>query len=532
MRRGTSGTRALVRLALRRDRITLPIWIAVLGVIPASVYGSYSTFYPTAAERSALTSTIGRNPSVAVLYGPAFDLSTAGGFTAWRFGGFLALLTGLMAIFTMTRHTRAEEDSGRAELLASGAIGRYAFLTAAIVVSMGASLLIGALEAMSLGAAGAPWAGSVALGAATASAGLVFTGVAAVACQLASWSRSANGLAASVLGLVFLLRAVGDTSSNARWVSWLSPIGWAQQLRPFAHERWWVLVLPLLTTVATVSAAYAIVARRDLGVGVLPPRPGPSRATPSISSPFALAWRLQRGALTGWLVGIVLSGAVFGSIASGIGDLLGDSTASHEMFERLGGTSGLVDAFLASIAGISGMVVALYGVQAMLRLRTEETSERLEPLLATRVGRLQWAAGHLVFVFGGTALILLAGGVATGVTHGLRVHSVAGSVGDMAEATLAQVPATWLILAIGVALFGIVPRFSHLAWGVAGLALAISLLGPVLDVPQAVLDVSPFGHIPKLPGGQLSAVPFIVLTAMAVTAVAAGLVAFQRRDIG
>ena len=180
------GTGALVRLALRRDRLMLSIWIVVLGVMPASIANAYETFYPSAADRAGLTATIGGNPSVAVIYGPAFDLSTAGGFTAWRIGGVLAVFTALMAIFAVTRHSRAEEDSGRAELLASGAVGRSALLTAAIAVAAGASLLIGMLEALVLIAADLPVTGAIALGLGTAATGVVFAAIAAVACQLAA----------------------------------------------------------------------------------------------------------------------------------------------------------------------------------------------------------------------------------------------------------------------------------------------------------------------------------------------------------
>ena len=438
-----------------------------------------------------------------------------------------------MAIFTVTRHSRAEEDSGRAELLASGAVGRSALLTAAIAIAAGASLLIGMLEALVLIAADLPVAGAVALGLATAATGVVFAAITAVACQLAAYARTANGIAAGVLGLAFLLRAVGDSTTGARWLSWLSPIGWAQQLRPFAGERWWVLGAPGAHRGRRRCARFFfLLPRRDIGAGVLPPRPGPARAAPALASPVALAWRLQRGALLGWTVGMVTCGAVFGSIANGIGDLVGDSEQAQEIFERMGGPGGLVDAFLASLAGIYGMVVALYGVQATLRLRAEETSHHAEVLLATPVGRLQWAASHLVFAFGGSGVILLAAGAATGVTHGLRSASLGQAVGDMIVAAAAQIPAMWLVVAVGVTLFGAAPKLSVAAWGVAGLALAISMFGPVLDVPQIVLDLSPFSHVPKLPGAEVTATPLVLLCAAGALALLSGLGALRRRDIG
>ncbi|WP_143265266.1 ABC transporter permease, partial [Amycolatopsis lexingtonensis] len=343
-----AGTWHLTRLALRRDRVVLPIWIVLLSIVPASTVNTFTQFYPTVADRLALQAGANANPSYALLYGPPFNLTTAGGFIAWRMCGFLALLTGLMVVFTVTRHTRAEEDTGRAELLASAVVGRYAALTSALFVAGGASVLIGLVQTVSLIGAGLPAAGSIAFGAAEALAGLGFTAVAAVAVQLAEYSRTANGIGTAVVGAAFLVRGAGDSTVDARWLSWLSPIGWVQQVRAFAVERWWVLLLPAAFALVVGAIGYWLLPRRDVGVGILPPRPGPARAAASLRSPFALAWRLHRGPLTGWLVGVAVVGAVFGSIASGIGDLVGSSPQAQQIFERLGGSHALTQAFLAA----------------------------------------------------------------------------------------------------------------------------------------------------------------------------------------
>lgn len=526
------GTWHLTRLALRRDRVILPIWIVLLSIVPASTVSTYAQFYPTAASRAALAAGAAANPSFGLLYGPAFDLGTAGGFIAWRMGGLLALLIGLMAVFTVTRHTRAEEDSGRAELLASTVVGRYATLTSAVAVSAGASLLIGVIQVVTLIGAKLPAAGALAFGAGIALAGLVFTAVAAVAVQLAEYSRTANGIGTAVVGVAFLLRGAGDSTSDAHWLSWLSPLGWPQQLRPFAGERWWVLVLPVAATLVIGAVGYALLPRRDFGVGLIPPRPGPAEAAPSLRSPFALAWRLQRGPLLGWVIGLAVGGAVFGSIASGITGLVGQTEQTKEIFERLGGTDAIVDAFLSTMVGLFAMLASLYGIQATLRMRTEETAVRLEPLLATRVGRLRWAGSHLVFAFLGTALLVLVGGVLLGLTNGLRAGDVGGSVGHLLPAVLVQVPAAWVVIGLSTLIFGLLPKFTGASWAVGALALLISLFGPVVNAPQAVLDVSPFQHPPKLPGQEFTATPLVWLLVVAAAALAAGLAGWRRRDVG
>ncbi|MPY79922.1 MAG: ABC transporter permease [Actinophytocola sp.] len=448
-----AGTGQLVRLALRRDRVVVPPWLAVIGVLPAGVVNAYEQLYPNEAMRAPLTSTVGGNPALAVLIGPAFDLSTPGGFTAWRVLGFLGVITALMVVFTVTRHTRAEEETARHELLASGVVGRYAPLTAAVLVAGGAATVAGLLATAVLLAAGLTTAGALAFGAAVAGVGWVFTGVAAVAAQLVAFGRTSNGIATGVLGASYLLRGLGDASDEASWLSWLSPIGWAQQLRPFAGERWWVLALPLAATVGTLAAGYLLLGRRDAGAGILPERIGRAHATPSLRSPFALAWRLHRGSLVGWTVGVALAGAAFGAVALGIGDLIGDNPTMRAMVARMGGSELIIDAFLAQIAGIFGMVAAFYGVQATLRARGEEVVTRLEPLLATAVTRWRFVLSHLVFALLGTAVVLAVAGLAAGISHGLRAGDVAGNVGAMLAAALVRLPAIWLVVGVAAVLW-------------------------------------------------------------------------------
>ncbi|NBH12245.1 ABC transporter permease, partial [Amycolatopsis sp. SID8362] len=265
---------------------------------------------------------------------------------------------------------------------------------------------------------------------------------------------------------------------------------------------------------------------------ILPPRPGPARAAASLRTPFALAWRLHRGPLLGWLIGVAVVGAVFGSIASGIGDLVGSSPQAQQIFERLGGSHALTQAFLAAMAGMFAMVASLYGVQAALRMRGEETAIRLEPVLATSVGKLRWAGGHLVFAFFGTAALLLVGGLFMGLANGLRTGDVGGSIGDTLAGMLVQLPAAWVVVALAVAIFGLAPAYSAAGWAVGALALLLSLFGPVVNLPQAVLDVSPFQHPPKLPGQEFAATPIVWLLVVAVVALVAGLAGWRRRDVG
>lgn len=524
-----AGFRPLVRLALRRDRVTLPIWIIVLALLGTATYGSYATVFPSAADRAALITSLATSPALKVLYGPAFDLNTAGGFVAWRIGGFLALLTGVMAMLTVVRHTRAEEESGRAELLGSGVVGRHGLLAAAVAVALGGAAVAGALQALALISGGAPVEGSLALGASSAACGAVFAGVAAVTAQVGSFSRTANGASFAVLGVAFMLRAVGDTSSGSAWVSWLSPLGWAQQVRAFVANRWWVLLLSVAASAVLLVVAVALARRRDVGVGLLAPRDGAATAPGSLRSPLGLAWRLQRGSLLGWLAAFVIMGLILGSLAGSLSGLLSGNKVATDIFTRLGGSHALEQAFVAAMLGVLGLGAAAFGVQAVLRAHAEETQGRAEAVLATATSRWSWLSSHLLLAVVGSGVLVLTGAAAVGTTAALTVTV---TFTQTLASSLVQLPAVWVVTGVAALLVGCLPRLSVLSWAVAGIVLIISLWGPILNLPESVLDLSPFQHVPHLPGGTVTTLPLVVLSIVAIVLFVISAVGVRRRDVG
>ncbi|MFE1410323.1 ABC transporter permease [Streptomyces sp. NPDC058746] len=517
-----AGTGALLRLALRRDRVMMPVWVLGTTLLVASMPGALGSVYATAAERAAAAASMNANSSMRAMYGPVFS-DSLGGLTAWRAGVYGAVLAAAMSLVIVIRHTREEEETGRQELLSAAMVGRRAPLTAALLAAFVANTCVALLVTLALAGQGAR--GALALGAALAGTGMLFAGTAAIAAQLTESARAAKGLTAAVLGAAFVLKAAGDagTAGGTSPLTWLSPLGWVENVRAFAATRWWVLALLAAAVVVQAGAGYALAGRRDLGMSFLPARPGPAEGR--LGTAGALAWRLQRGGVIGWSAGFLIAGIVFGGMADGAADLVGGNEKTREIIERMGGQSGLTDAFLATMAGMFGMVAALYIVASVLRLSGEESGQRAEPLLANAVGRLRWAGGHLAVAFGGSALILLLAGLGLGIGHG---QDLPGTIG----ATLAQLPAVWVIGALAALLYGAAPQYAAAAWAVAGTALALGWIGPALNLPQSVLDLSPFAHLPKLPGAQSPAwAPLLTLTALAVALTAAGLAALRRRDL-
>jgi ABC-2 type transport system permease protein len=529
-----TGTTALAKLALRRDRIMLPAWlyVVIIGVC-ANAY-TFVKLYKTASSRAALVASGQGNPALLFLYGRLNGTST-GALTAWRYGVWGALIAVLMTIFLVIRHTRADEESGRLELIGSARVGRQAPLMSALAVAAVANAVLTVVLCAALPLLGLPAAGSAALSLAIGTCGLAFAGISAVAAQLTSSARAARGLAIGVLGVAFLARAVGDSAGagGPGWLTWVLPLGWTEEFRPFAAERWWVLALPVALFAVGVGLAFVLAAHRDYGAGLLPDRPGRPAATAALRGPLSLAWRLQWGALAGWAAAYAVLFAVCGAAGKGIGQLFGSSSALEKEFTRLGGQSGLVNAYLASLMLLAGLVAAAYAVSTVLRLGTEETDGRADPVLAGTPGRVRWGLSHVLVAVVGTAALLAIAGVATGLGYGLRAGGTGGEVVRMLGAGMAELPAALLIAGIAVAAFGLLPQVSAaVSWTVVGLAVALNIFGQVIQLSHWVLDVSPFSHVPRLPGGTVSASPLLGLSALAVAFAVAGLAGLRRRDIG
>ena len=531
---GLTGTGALARLAVRRDRIGLAAGVYVIVVAVTGTAYAFKRLYPTAAGRAALAATGEGNPALRFLYG-RLDGDSIGSLTTWRYGIWAGIFAALMTIFVVIRHTRTDEEAGRLELVGSAVVGRQAALAAGLLTAAAASVAVSVLLCVTLPLAGLPAVGAAALALAIGCCGLAFAGVAAVAAQLTSSARSARGIALAALGVAFVLRGVGDSAgaSGPSWLSWASPLAWIQFTRPFADQRWWVLCLPLAVFALGTALAFVLAARRDLGAGLLPDRPGRATASRLLSGPFGLAWRLEWGTLLGWVAGFVFTFWACGAAAKGIGQLFGTSSALQREFTRIGGQAAITNAYLAALILLAGLVAAGYATSTVLRLRSEETGELAEQVLATATGRIRWALSYIVVAVAGSVALLAVAGAATGLGYGLRAGSVGHQVAQLLGAAFAQLPATLAVAAVAVLLFGLWPEAAVPgAWTAVGLAVAIELFGQVLQLSHWVLDISPFTHTPRLPGGTVAAAPLLWLGLAALGFTAAGLIGLARRDIG
>ncbi|QBD80202.1 ABC transporter permease [Ktedonosporobacter rubrisoli] len=525
-----AGTGVLVRLILRRDRLLLLLWIMLATLVVIGIAAGVAAAYPSVQARQAFANESMSNPTQVLMIGHIYSTSV-GGLVAWRVRGAAAIILAVASILTITRHTRTEEELGRRELLGSAVVGRHAQLLAALIVTLGANLLVSVLITTGLLSLGLPLAGSLALGLSLAAAGWIFATFAAVVAQATESARAANGLALLIFGLSYLLRAIGD--SGVPWLSWFSPFGWTQQMRPFAAEQWWPLLLVLGLVVVLVAASYALSSQRDLGAGFLPPRSGPATASAGLRTPLALAWRLQWGTLITWTVASAGIGAALGGVGqSATNQVFGQF---KDLFTRMGNSPQLVDSFFALSIYIASQVISIYAIQTVLRLRSEEANGRADPLLAMPISRFRWACSHLIIAAIGPAIVLTALGLGMGLTYGLITGNVGFELLRLGTAALIRVFAILVMVGIALALYGLLPRFALLGtYVLLGLFLLLELLVEFHLIPSLLLAASPFVLTPTLPAAQLSVASAALLALLVgVTAVLtwAGLSGFRRRDI-
>lgn len=521
-----AGLGVFVRTFLRRDR-WMVLWFTVgITLLYWSQAASVRGLYKTQAEFDRAAASMHDNAAFVAMAGPPRALNTEGGQVTWQASAFGAIVIGLMAMFLVTRHTRAEEESGRDELVRSGVVGRQAPMTGALVVLGIAVAIVGAGVAGSLIAYGLPVAGSLANGIGVAACGLVFGTVALLAAQLTSSTRATYGITGAVLGIAYGLRAIGDVGNGV--LSWFSPIGWYQAMHAFSGERWWPLLLLLALAAMLGTAAYAVFARRDVGAGIWPTRPGPARASASLLGPVGLAWRLQRTGVLGWGFGLFVGGVAYGSIGNDIESLMGDSEFAKDVFGA--GGIDLVASFYAAAALMLAVIASGFVISSTLRPRGEEDDGRVEALLATALPRRRWLLGHLAVTLSATVAVVALSGLGLGLGYAM-VTGETDRIGDFLWGTVSMLPAVLVLCGLALLLYGLGARLASLAWLALVFCAVVMMFGEVLRFPGWLQGLSPFDHLASVPAQSVDWGAFGVVLALALVLGGAGLAAFLRRDV-
>jgi len=514
-----------------RDARTRTIAFGYLFAIYAYIQpAGYRHAYPTLSDRLGFAHSFASNDALRLFYGYPYDLRTVAGYCAWRVGGTLAIVAAVFGLLAAVRALRTEEDTGRMELILAGPVGRWtAYLSAMGAIAAGI-LILWLAEFAGFVIGGLPTGGSAYLALASTSVVPVFVGVGALASQLAPTRRIALELGGAIVALCLLLRVIGDTSPDTGWLRWATPLGWAEELRPFTGAQPLVLLLPVSVSVVLLVVAAVIAAGRDIGTGVLLARDTAAPRLRLLSSPTAQALRSERGSLIVWLSSTSAFAFILGMISTSVSSA-GISKSMQREIAKLG--SGLIltpAGYLAFVFIFFILAVSLFVCAQIGATRQEESDEQLETLLALPVGRRGWLGGRLLLATCASVAISLLAGLLTWA--GAASEGVHVSLPRMLEAGANCLPVALLFLGIAALAYAIVPRASAgIAYGLVTVAFLWDLLGALLGVPKWLAELTPFAHVGLVPAQPFRATAAVVMLALAGLASLLALWAFRRRDL-
>jgi ABC-2 type transport system permease protein len=528
---GFARARALARRAFR-DARTRTVAFAYLFLIYAYIQpAGFAHAYPTLTDRLAFARSFAGNDALRLFYGYPYDPVTIGGYSAWRVGGTLAIAAAVFGIFAAVRALRGEEDTGRMELVLAGALTRRTAYLAAMSAIAAGVLLLWLAETVGFVFAGLPTGGSAYLALATASVIPVYVGVGALVSQLAPTRRMALELGNGFVGLSLLLRVVADTSSGAGWLRWLTPLGWAEELRPFTQSQQpLVLLLPLAATALLLITAAKIYAGRDIGTGVLPARDSAPPRLRLLSSPLAQGLRSERTTILAWLFSVGGFAFILGAVSTSISSADISASMQREIAKLGGGSITTPSGYMAFVFIFFILVVSLFACAQIAAARHEEADERLETLLALPVSRRGWLGGRLALAAGVSLALALAAGFFSWAGAASQGSDI--SLARMLEAGANCMPVTLLFLGIAALLFAVVPRASGgIAYGAVTVAFLWQLTGALLSAPKWALDLTPFAHVGLVPAQPFRAGAAVIMLGVAAASALAAVWFFQRRDL-
>lgn len=528
-RSGGGPAGALIQRAIRDSRVLTVVFTYMFLVYSFIQPVGYRRVYTTAASREEFARSFGANPGLRLLYGEPHNVATVDGYTAWRVGGVLAIAAAVFGLLASVRALRGEEEAGRAELTLAGIVSRRtAYLSAMAAIGV-ATLILWAAGFAGFALGRLPIAGSAYLALATISIIPVIAGIGAVASQLASTRRMALEIGGGAVALFFLLRVIADTVAGAGWLRWLTPLGWAEEMRPFAGPRPVVLLLPIVASALLLLFAERLGATRDLGSGLLPERGG-GTSLRLLSSPAAQALRSQRDSLIVWAGSFAVFAFILGVVSSSVSSS-GIPAGVDKEIAKLGAGSIMSPAgYLALIFFFYVLGVSLFVCAQLGAARREEAGQQLETLLALPVGRTGWLTGRLLLAAGAAVLISLLSGLLTWA--GVVAGGTSVSLGQMLEAGANCLPVAMLFLGVAALAYAAAPRAAAgISYGLLVLTFLWQAVGSLLGAPSWLVGLTPFGHVALVPVEPFRVTAAVVMIGIGVAAAAVGLAVFRRRDL-
>jgi len=560
MKENFANSFLLTKFMLRRERFIALAWILIFTLI---IVGLVPGMMPVIdAESRAEMASMLELPAMVAMIGPAIALNHDGfgAFYTNMMLLFSVLTIGIMNIFLIVRHTRADEEQGRYEVLRSLPLGRLSNITSAFILAILINVLLSVLLSVFMFIVGdysMGLMGSLIFGFAHGATGLVFAAFTALFCQMSSNSRGAISYSFFALIIFYFMRAAGDMNTGIAFLSYISPLGLVLHSLPYAGDNVLPLLVMVLTAVVVGLIAMKISATRDIDQGIIPARAGRREASALLRTSWGLSFKLTCTAIVLVLIGIFVLGASYAAILGDVENFVASNDFYRELlltpaginFEVAEGMSteeivevmnsvlyfagyNITQLFASMINNIMVLVALAAPLLFVLRVKGEEKAVRAELILATSTSRFKFMGGFVTISVVVSFLIQL--------VLGLGLYSVARGVipnpADLPlrftlESALVYVPAMWLMTGIVIFLIGAFPKFTGLIWGYYGYTFLVVFIGRLAIFPSWLSYTTPIGLVPQLPMDEINYLNLIILTGIAVALTALGFFFYNRRDI-
>ncbi|WP_239257222.1 ABC transporter permease [Listeria ilorinensis] len=526
-----SGTSRLVRLNFRRDRLKMLIWVLALVATTLSVAMTFDNMYQNDAERQSMAETM-KNPAMVAMVGPAYgsDDYTTGPMMGQQMMLFTALIVGIMSIMLVAGQTRADEEDGALELVRSLPTGRLANLSATFVTMLAVNLILALMTGVGLGILGISsmgWNGSLLYGACLGVAGLIFAAITAIFAQICESSRGTIGFSLMILGIFYLIRAIGDVTNDT--LSYFSPLGWLSQTQVYVNNYWWPIGLGLLLSLLFALLALYLNAIRDLGAGFLPTRPGRKTASRWLTNPIGLAFRLQKTAIIAWAIGMWILGAAYGSVFGDLESFFDENAFIQQMMQTSSDLS-LTEQFVSMLMSILAIIASIAVLMFILRIKGEENKNRMEHLLTRAVSRYYVVSSYLLMALLFSFVMMFL------AISGLYMASQAVMDAPIAfmtffKAGMVYLPAMLIMIGLALVLIGWLPKATSIIWLYLVYSFFVVYLGKALKIPDWMSNLTPYGWVPRLPTESFEAAPVVWLSVIGTALLVLGMIGYRRRDI-
>ncbi len=521
----------LVRLILRRERMMSVIWLLSLIGITAVVGVAFQEMYSSDADRIGMAMTM-ENPAMIAMCGPVYGAADyhVGAMMGNEMFLFTILAVAIMNVFLIVRHTRRDEERGRIEVIRSLPVGRLSNLSAAMIVALLINGALAILTGVSLGALGIEsmdWGGSMLYGVAIGVSGLFFAALTALFAQLSSSGRTTTSISISMLLILYMLRAIGDISNET--LARISPLGLILRSEVYVNNYWWPVWMVLLITLVLTAMAYYLNSIRDMGQGFLPARPGRSYASVFLKSPLGLSVRLLKGTIITWAIGVFVLGAAYGSVMGDLEAFIDGNELLLQMFPP-DSTYTMTELFITMLMSVMAMMATIPVLSFLLKLRSEEKRNHTEHILSRSVSRTKLLGGYFVIALLSSIVLLFLSVLGLWVAS-YYVLTEPIAFGSILKAMMVYLPAVWFMLGMEVLLLGVLPEWTGFGWVYLGMSFFVVYLGNILQMPEWLKVLSPFGNIPQLPMEEINYGELGIMTALAVVLTAAGFIYYRKRDM-